>query len=190
MNLPKVGKAVGLHGDYVGEGVGGASYSNWSPHHPPAFPGPWGRHWDHCPQKSKGPRAACDLAELSVPSKAVAVASIFSDHHFPLGSPPQAAISCLFLLGPGLILGKKDLRTLFWCSGMQLPGFMCCLPAEWGLVLDPGLVHFSPHRVGQVCPWETCSLLQTPKNWNVGLFMPISLWPSEMDPCHWFGCWA
>lgn len=36
----------------------------------------------------------------------------------------------------------------------------------------------------------TLSPLQTSENWGAGLFMPVSLWPSERESCPWFlGHW-
>lgn len=79
----------------------------------PAFPGLFRQTLGWFPHS--GTIAVCDFANLLSPSKAVTLASIFLDH--PPAPPipsafPQAAVPCLFLLGPGLILGRKDLRTL------------------------------------------------------------------------------
>lgn len=59
-----------------------------------------------------------------------------SQHFLRPGASPQADIPCLFLLGPGLILDRRDLGTLsdalacsprFWCAACLLSWVQCWL---------------------------------------------------------------
>lgn len=64
------------------------------------------------------------------------------------------------------------------------PQFASCL-LSWVQYWLLGLCFLlMPDGTG-LSPAAPCLVLQTPENWGLDLFMPVSLWLAETDSCPW-----